>query len=109
MRLASAVLPAVGEDGEITAPSSISQEHRELFARAQRWVSMSDADIEVRLQLLPSLGWRFARSECTSTDSLLQRRRKEKLQNQGLKGKASGKIMQPQPPAGRKAMFPSIF
>jgi hypothetical protein len=80
VRLASAVLPAVDEDGEVTVPLSISQEHRELFARAQRWVTMSDADIEVRFQMLPPLGLSsraapycsacessFLRSECTTT------------------------------------------
>lgn len=73
VRLASAALPAVDENGEVTVPSSISQEHRELFARAQRWVTMSDADIEVRCQLLPSLrllvllrtiAWLASRDSC---------------------------------------------
>lgn len=40
-------MPAVDEDGEVSA-SIISQEHRELLARAQRWVTMSDDDIRVR-------------------------------------------------------------
>ena len=47
VRLASAAMASVDEDGEVTVPSSISQEHRELFARAQRWVTMSDDDIQV--------------------------------------------------------------
>jgi hypothetical protein len=47
VRLASAAMPAVDEDGEVSA-SIISQEHRELLARAQRWVTMSDDDIRVR-------------------------------------------------------------
>jgi hypothetical protein len=52
VRLASAAMPSVDENGEVTVPSTISKDHRELFARAQRWVSMSDEDIQVRQRIL---------------------------------------------------------